>query len=86
MNKEVDGVAVGLLVGPPPKAVLDDETGMVKHLEVTRTGLAEAKASVGQQRSERDAPGSADLLFGPCRAFSLGCNNLSSNVAGLRPD
>ena len=55
MDKEVDRVALGILIGPPPEAVLDDEAGMVTHLEVTRPGVAEAKASVGEQRRERDA-------------------------------
>ncbi len=67
LDKEVDGVAGEVALGPAPVGVLDDETGEGWQLEVADVTFDERELSVLEQRNQGRLPGRPDLFAGPAR-------------------
>ncbi len=71
-------------LGPPPVAVLDDQTRIVRHGVISRFPFLESESTPLEQREDRSHPSGADLIASPTRARQVGamgvdCHSLFSN-------
>ena len=72
LNKEVDGIASQVALGPAPIAFLDDEAGKGGQLEIARLLFDELQSALLQQGNEWDLPGRADLAKAVLKVKSVG--------------
>ena len=69
LDKEVDGVASEVSLGPAPIAVFDQQSSVVGQFEVASGPLDELESAFLEQGDQRGEPGGTDLVAGP--AWSL---------------
>ena len=55
-DAEVDGIAREVALGPPPVAVLDDQTRIVRHGVISRFTFLEPESPPLEQREDRSHP------------------------------
>ena len=96
LDKEVDGIAGKIALGPTPVGVFDEESRISGQLDVTGGSLDDLQALFLEQRQQRCNSGGADLFAAPTRCWRVaarhpatmqsirarGCHSLSSNGVG----
>jgi hypothetical protein len=86
LDKEVDGVAGLVAMGPAPITVFDDQAWLISQLEVVGGPFDKLQAPLSKQRQERSDSGGADLLPAPAgMGFWIrraGCHTLFSSEVG----
>ncbi len=82
LDKEVDGVAGLVTLGPVPVAVFDYETGEGGQKEIAPSLFEQLESALLEQRPERCQAGGADLLTRPARLRGVGCQSLCASEAG----